>query len=196
MNDPAPERITVNFDLAADDYVSYAAAVERRGRSWTSFNMAVALLFTAIPVALLFRLAAAHRMDDPEAIDMAGEFALYAFSLGVIGSWIEMLLVNWLARRRYYATMASTRGPRTAEFDHAGLTLTSKGASATYEWGALENCTFQRGLLLIWIGSFSAVAIPDRYFDSAAARMTALAFVRARLAEARAASKPPTPEPA
>ena len=44
MSDSGPERITVNFDLTADDYARYAAAVERRSRSWLAFNISIAVL--------------------------------------------------------------------------------------------------------------------------------------------------------
>src|SRR5690348_3495537 len=104
MTDPAPERITVSFNLTADEYAHYAAAVERRSRNWTAFNTFIAAVFCAIPVALLFRWLAAQRLGDPEATEMVGEYSLYSYALGIIVIWIETSVVAWMLRRRYFRT--------------------------------------------------------------------------------------------
>jgi hypothetical protein len=191
MSDAAPERIVVTYNLTAHEYAGYAAAVERSSRSWTAFNISVAMVFCAIPVALLFRSLAAQSLDDPGAIEMAGHFSLYSFGLGVIACWIGAALLGWFARRRYFKTIANSPEPRTAELDHTGVTVSSKGARAAYEWTVVRRCTFERSLLLIWIAPSTALAIPSRSFGSEAACAAALAFVRARLSDARTRTAQP-----
>lgn len=186
MSDPAPERITVSFNLTADDYAHYAAAVDRRSRSWTAFNIFVATMFCAIPVALLFRWLAAQRIDDPEVIEMAGEYSLYAFGLAMLVTWIGSSLRTWIARRRYYRTAVQTAKPMTAELDHTGVTVISEGARGSYEWAEVSDCTLKQGLLMIWIATSTAAVIPTRSFGNEAASATATTFVRARIAEAKA----------
>lgn len=194
MSDPPPERFSVIYKLNAADYANYAACVERHSRSWTAFNLSLALVFCAIPVALLFRALAAGSLSDDEAIEMAGHYSLFAFVLGVFTSGFVGVVSNRITRRRYFAQEASMREPRTAEIDRDGLSVTGKGVQSRWEWTAIVRCTFEHGLLLIWIGSFSAVAIPSHCFASEAACTAALAFARARLAEVKAADGASAPE--
>jgi hypothetical protein len=80
----APNRVTVTYSLTADEYARYAAAVERRSRSWTTFTISVAVLFSAVPVALLLRTLAAQRTHDAEMIEMVGRSSLFAFGLAIL----------------------------------------------------------------------------------------------------------------
>jgi len=195
MTEPAPERISVSYKLTAAEYAGYAAAVTRRRRGWTPLTIFVASAFCAIPVALLFRALAAQRLYDPEAIRMAGNYSLYSFVLGFTTCWIGAALLGWIERRRYLNTVVTSGEPRTAEFDRTGVAVIAKGARAIYEWTPLIRCSFERNLLLVWISPQSAVAVPGRCFGSEAARAAALAFIRARLAEANAAAAAATSSP-
>jgi hypothetical protein len=195
MSDPAPEHIAVTFEMTVDEYERYALAVDRRSRSWLAFYVSIAPLVAAIPVALLFRWLASQHLDDPEAIDIVGEYSLLSFGLAIIATWIGLSLNRRILRNRYFETTTARLGPWTAQLDRTGLTLISKGARAIYEWTMLPRCTFEQRLLLIWISQSSAVAIPSRCFGSEAACKAALAFVRARLSEAHAKASPPeTPD--
>ena len=191
MSDPAPEPIAVTFELTVDEYERYALAVDRRGRSWLTFYISITPLFAAIPVALLFRWLASQHLDDSDAIEIVGEYSLLSFGLAIIATWIGLSVNRRIVRNRYFKTTTAPLGPRTAELDRTGLTLISKGVRAIYEWTMVPRCTFEQKLLLIWISQSSAVAIPSRCFGSDAACKSALAFVRARLAEARATTSPP-----
>jgi hypothetical protein len=191
MSDPGPERIVITYNLTADDYARYAAAVERRSRSWTTFNISVAACFCAIPVALLFRSLAAQSLDGPEAIEMAGRFSLYAFALGVIATIAAGYFIQHIERKRYYKATMSQREPRTAVIDRSGISVSVNGSEWKAKWAALQRCTRERGLLLIWFGLSSAVSIPCHSFESPEACDKALAFIRARLAEAKAPASPP-----
>jgi hypothetical protein len=186
MNDPAPERFTVSYSLTADEYAHYAAAVDRRSRSWTSFYIFVAMGFGAIPVALLFRALAAQRLNHPDVIEMVGEYSLYAYGIAIIVTWVGTSLLTWIMRRRYFRTNVHMPGPMTAEFDHTGLTVTSRGVRGSYEWAEVSHCALKQGLLLIWIAPSTAAVIPTRSFANEAAAAAAHAFVRARIAEAKA----------
>ena len=190
MSEPAPERIVVTYKLTADEYAGYAGAVDRRTVAG-SLSTSPLHDFLRIPVALWFRWLAAQNLSDPEAIEMVGHFSLYSFGLGIIACWIAAALLGWSARRRYYKAIVRSGEPRTAEFDHAGVTVVSKGARSAYEWTVIAQCSIERRLLLIWIAPATAVAIPSRCFGSEAACAAALAFVRARLSETRAKKPPP-----
>jgi hypothetical protein len=188
MNDPALERIAVTFSPSADDYARYAAAVERRSRSWSTFNVSVAVFFSAIPVALLFRVLAAICLGNADAIEMAGQFTLFAFVLGVLTAWIGSSIVRRIALKRYYETTLASPEPRTIELDHTGITTTAKATQSKWQWIVVSRCTLERDLLLMWISPSTALAIPTRSFASEAACGAALAFVRARLSEAGSTS--------
>jgi len=190
MSDPVPERVAVTFDMTVDDYERYALAVDRRSRTWSAFYISIAPLSAAIPVALLFRWLASQRLDDPDAIDIVGEYSLLSFGLAIIATWIGLSLNRRIARNRYFTP--DPPEPRTAEFDHSGVTVVSKGIRAIYEWTMVPRCTFEQSLLLIWISQSAAVAIPSRCFGSEAACKAALAYVRARLAEAHPKPAPET----
>jgi hypothetical protein len=185
MNDAAPERIAVTFSLSADDYARYAAAVRRRFRSWSAFSVWVAVFFGAIPVALLFRSLAAQRLNNADAIEMAGRFSLFAFAFGVLAAWIGSSAISRIVQKRYFETE-----PRTIELDHVGINVTAGATQSKWQWNAVSRCTLERGLLLIWIAPSTAVPIPSRSFGSEAACAAALTFVRARLSEASATSSP------
>jgi hypothetical protein len=187
MNDPSPERIAVTFNPSADDYARYVAAVDRRTRSWPAFSVWVAVFFCAIPVALLFRVLASERhIADPGAIEMAGKFGLFAFVFGVFAAWIGFFAIRRMAQKRYFETTVAWPGPRTIELDHIGITQTTKATQSKWQWSAVNRCTLERGLLLMWIAPTTAVPIPSRSFGSEAACAAALAFVRTRLSEASA----------
>ncbi|HWX59420.1 hypothetical protein [Bradyrhizobium sp.] len=98
----APNRVTVTYSLTADEYARYAAAVERRSRSWTTFTISVAVLFSAVPVALLLRTLAAQRTHDAEMIEMVGRSSLFAFGLAILACWIGAAIRTRLARRKHY----------------------------------------------------------------------------------------------
>jgi hypothetical protein len=143
---------------------------------------------------LLFRAQAAASLHDSKAIEIVGEYSLWAFVLGVFAAWFTGFVVNRIARKRYFVTSVNSLEPRMAEIDHDGVTVTGKALQSRWEWAAITACTLERGLLLIWIGPFSAVAIPHHCFANEAACTDALAFARARLAEAKAADGVATPD--
>jgi hypothetical protein len=199
MSDPAPERITVSFNLTADEYSHYAAAVERVSKTWTAFYIFVAMGFGAIPIALLFRWLAAQRMNDPEITEMAGEYSLYAYSIAIIVTWIGTSFHAWIVRRRHFRTEVVAPKPRTTELDNAGVTVSSDGARVTYDWAVVTRLTIKQNLALLWVAPSMAVVIPMRCFGDEAASTAALTFVRARIAEAKAklaqaASNAPKPD--
>jgi hypothetical protein len=190
MSEPAAERISVTYGLTQEDYKGYAAAANRRSRSWSAFAISVALFFCAIPVALLFRAIAAGSPHDSEAIERVGEAGLFAFALGIVASWIAAAFIGQIARERYFAATDADK-PRTVVLDHAGLSVTAQASAYQYQWSAVTRCTLERGLLLIWVAPYSAVPIPARHFGSEGERAAALAFVRARIAGAKAPPPPP-----
>src|SRR5258708_5777521 len=102
MSEPVPERIAVTFDMTVDHYERYALAVDRRSRSWLTFNISIAPLFAAIPVALLFRWLASQHLDDRDAIDIVGEYSLFSYGLAIIAAWIGLSLNRRIMRNRYF----------------------------------------------------------------------------------------------
>jgi hypothetical protein len=200
MSDPAPERISVKTDFTADEYARYAAAIDRANRSWTSVYVFAAVLFSGIPVALLLRSIAAQRLGDSDALEMLGDYSLYAFGIAIFINWIGTSVHRWIVRRRYFRTEVNTPEPRTTELDHNGVTVNGDGARVTYDWAVVSRWTVKQKLLLMWVAPAVAVVIPTRCFGDEAASAAALAFIQARITEAKAklaeaaASSSPKPD--
>lgn len=185
MSDRVPDRIAVTYTLTARDYVIYAAAVDRRSRSWAGFTTSVLVLFCAVPVALLFRTFAEQRTHDIELIEMVGRSSLFAFALGVFASWIGAAIGTRLARRKYYKGLARPEDSRTVVLETSGITMASRTSQSNLQWSAVTAFSGRRDLFLIWISHGAAITIPFRCFVDDGAREAAKAFVRARIADAK-----------
>jgi hypothetical protein len=196
MTEPNPEEpsfepIMVSYALTAGDYAQYAAAVSWRNRGWSSFYIFVAVVFLAIPVALFFRSVAAQSLDDSEAVELAGRFSLYAYETGLAVAIIWGCVARWAQRKRYFEATPGRREFTTAVMDRLAITITVPGIEAKWQWMAVEGCTFERGLQLVWIGPSQAATIPSRSFESRDSCLKVLAFIRARLVEAKRPSAQP-----
>lgn len=178
--------ITLSFVIDASDYAQYAAVVKRRqqyqGRR-ANFIAFLAVFFSAIPVALIFRFFSRHLA--PPIRDMIGWTSLLSFMFGAYAMVIAASLINRQTRKKALAENPVAFGARSVAFDSAGVALTSPKATARWQWAAIHGFTRERGMLLLWIGRASAVAIPVRSFENAGACEAAVAFIRARLTEAR-----------
>jgi hypothetical protein len=117
---------------------------------------------------------------------MAGEYSLYAYCIAIIVTWIGTSLLTWIVRRKHFRTEVVAPKPRTTEIDQAGVTLSSDGARVTYDWAVVTRLTVKQNLALMWVAPAMAVVIPTRCFGDEAASAAALAFIRARIAEAKA----------
>ena len=195
MNTPDTERIAVTFTLTVDDYARYAWAMGRRRRSWTPWLILSAALFCAIPTALLFRGLAAQHFDDPAAIETVGLDSLLSFALGFFATMISLSIIDRMRSNNYLAEAKDYTDARTVILERAGVTLTSKTTQSTLQWAAVKRCTRESDLVLLWLAPASAMAIPCRSFDGPSACEAALAFVRARLREATAATVAGSPPP-
>ena len=182
---PSGGPIVVSYTLTSDEYGHYAAAAVRRSSSQSSFYAFVAVVFLAIPVALFFRAIAAESLHDSKAVELAGNFSLCAYGAGVAVAIIWGYIARWIQRSRYYKGIVARRERTTAVIDRSRITVTIPGIEAKWQWTAVEGCTFERGLLLVWVGPSQAAAIPGRCFESRDSCLKALAFIRARLAEAK-----------
>lgn len=195
MNAPDSDRIAVTFTLTADDYARYSSAVGRRRRSWTPSVILGAVLFCAIPVALLFRFLAAHRFDDAAAIETVGLDCLLAFALGFFAAMIGLSIIERMRNRSYFAEVVDPGDARTVALERTGLTLTGKTSESRLQWGTVKRCTRERDLILLWIAPLAAVVIPCRSVGDARACDRVQAFIHARLAEAKAAAASATGAP-
>jgi hypothetical protein len=92
--------------------------------------------------------------------------------------------------RRYVAVTLNPLEPKQVVFDTIGVTMTGRISEYRWHWAAISGLTAQRGLLLLWTGN-GAVIVPDRSFDSAAARDAAIAFISARRSHATSAASTP-----
>jgi hypothetical protein len=182
---PSPEPIVVSYRLTSDEYGHYAAAAVRRSSSRSLFYAFVAVVFLAIPVALFFRAIAAESLHDSKAVELVGNFSLCAYGAGVAVAIIWGYIARWIQRSRYYKGTVARRELTTAVIDRSQINVTIPGVEAKWQWTAVEGCTFERGLLLVWIGPSQAAAIPSRCFESRDSCLKALAFIRARLVEAK-----------
>jgi hypothetical protein len=182
---PSAEPIVVSYTLTPNEYRQYAAAVSRRNSSWLNWYLFFAVVFLAIPVALLFRSIAAESIEDPEAVELTGRIGLYAYGAGVTAAMIWGSIVRSILRKRYYKATMGRPEVTTAVIDRLAITVTLPGIEAKWQWAAVEACTFERGLLLVWIGPGQAATIPRRSFETPESCNQALAFIRTRLAEAK-----------
>jgi hypothetical protein len=181
----SPEPIVVSYKLTSGEYGHYAAAAARRSSSWSSLYAFVAVVFLAIPVALFFRTIAAQSLHDSEAVELVGYFSLCAYGAGVAVAIIWGYITRWVQQRRYYKGTVARRELTTAVIDGLAINVTVRGFEAKWQWTAVEGCTFERGLVLVWIGPSQAAAIPARSFESRDSCLKALVFIRARLVEAK-----------
>lgn len=139
-------------------------------------------MFAAILVALAFRALASFETSDPAAIELVGRYSLFAYAVGVLA----LLLVSSIIRRRGIASMlAGTPNafePKTIVIADDSVSIIGKLSQVTYSWPAIAQLTVARELMCLWIGSQSAVIIPERTFDTAEARKRAIVFIEAKIA--------------
>jgi hypothetical protein len=183
MSDASVDRIAVTFSMTADDYARYFAVVNRNQPRWGNFIVFLAVFFAAIPVALAFRAIGAYLSGSTATGDLIGRASLFAFLLGGCATLVAGYVMRRIAMNRYLAGTRNAFEAKTAAFDATGVTLTGKISEAKWRWAAFSRFTCENDLLLLWIGSSSAVTIPSRGFENVDACEAAVTFVRARLAE-------------
>jgi hypothetical protein len=176
--------------MNAGDYARYSAAARRRQSSRANTIILLIVMFGAIPVALILRLAWMHLSGNTRIGDTAGYVGLFAYLLGAYAMLVAMSVIQRLARNRVVAATPNAFETKTAVFDATGIAVAGKLSDATWRWGAIQDFTRDRDLLLLWIGPFSAITIPTRSFEDARAREAAAAFIRSHMADAgRSSSK-------
>jgi hypothetical protein len=180
MSDSIPDRIAVTFNMTADDYARCFAVMNRYEYGWTTTLIFVAALFSAIPVALLFRSIGARLSGNPAAADLIGQFSLAAFLLGTIAIIVAAFFARQIAKRKFFLGTPNALASKTAVLDATGITLTGQKSQAMWQWAAVTRFTSESDLLLIWIGR-TPVVIPRRSFGSDSACEAAKSFIRARL---------------
>ncbi|MGB9115042.1 YcxB family protein [Bradyrhizobium sp.] len=92
------------------------------------------------------------------------------------------------AVKKHLAGMLNAFEAKTAIFDATGVTVTGQISETKWRWAAISRVTCEREFFLVWIGGSSALVIPRRSFASPTARLTAEAFIRARLLAAGSSS--------
>lgn len=178
----APFALTVQ--LGSDDYRRYFAVVGKRQSSWSNFIVFLVAAFSAILVALAFRARASLETSDPATIELVGRFSLFAYAVGVLA----LLLLSSIIRRRGITRMlAGTLNafePKTVVIADDSVSIIGKQSQVIYTWPAITQLTVARELLCLWIGSQSAVIIPERTFETEEARRAAIVFIEAKIAAA------------
>jgi len=188
MNGTEAGSVTVSFAGTADEFARYAAAVKRRRPRSDSYIAFLAVFFGAIPVALIFRLIWGQQSNSLGISDRVGLASLFAYMFGACAMWIAAFVVQRWATNRALSAAVKTYGTRTAVLDANGVALFGPKEETRWRWAGIEGLSCEDGLLLLWVGPASAVAIPVRSFEGRGARETAVAFIRARLSEAKSAS--------
>ena len=189
MNAAVGDSLVVSYAVSADDYRRYSALVNRRRQSrHANLGIYVALLFGAIPVALAFRFWWTNLSG--RAGDLIGEASLFAYLIGVFATLVAGSIMSRLTMSRVLSGAVGALGAKTALFDANAVTLTGQFSEVRLQWAAIQRFTLESDLLLLWIDSYSAFAIPSRSFENPAACKAVVAFIRARLAETSAVSTP------
>jgi hypothetical protein len=190
MTDPATDRITLQSAMTQDDYARYSAVMRRRQSSLTSTALYAGTFFMAVPTALVLRSIGQHLASEPSDADLIGKSSLFAFMLGVLALVLAGAIARRLALRNYVKGALNALGSKTVILDATRVTVIGQVSQSSWRWAAISQLILERGLILILIGGRNAFAIPDRSFESSAARDAAIAFIRARLAETRSGSPP------
>lgn len=185
MTDPAPERIAVTFSMTADDYDRCFKIMNRKRRR-DFFLICCWVGFGAIPAAFAFRWLEMRLSGQTAVAEIVGVFSLLAYLLGIVTVLGAGLVAQNNASRQSVAATLNAFESKNATFDADGMTLSGQISQATWRWPAVTGIMRESGLFLIWIGA-TPVVIPDHSFGSDAARATALAFIRARMAEVKGA---------
>jgi hypothetical protein len=179
--------IQLQVQLGPEDYARYFTVVGKQQSTWTNLAIYAGAFFMAIPAALVGKALAALETANPVAIDLVGCSSLFAFFAGIL----TLTLAMWLVRRRAMAGMLSSTlnafDSKTVVLDENDVSITGKLSQARWTWPAITRVTAEQGLVLFWIGSQNAVIVPDLAFASPEARNHAIAFARARIAQARSA---------
>jgi len=177
--------IELQVQLSTDDYGRYFAIVGKRQSNLADFSIYVGAFFMAIPVGLAARAMTALETSDPIAIELAGRYSLFAFFAGLITLGLALSIMR---RRAIAATLSATPNAfhsKTVVLDENAVAITGKLSQVSWAWPAISGVTAARDLVLLWIGPQNAVVIPDRAFASPEARDNAVAFARARIAQAQ-----------
>lgn len=178
--------IQLQVQLSQDDYAKYFAVVGKRQSDQINLAIYVGAFFLAIPVALVSRAMAAFETSSPTTIEIAGRFSLFAFVAGLL----TFVLALWIIRRRWIANTVSAipnaYESKTVTLDDSEIAITGKLSKTAWTWPAITHVSDEQGLVLFWIGPQNAVAIPDRAFADAAAKASAFAFARDRIARTEA----------
>jgi hypothetical protein len=190
MNDAIADQIAVTFNLTAADYAWYYTVLNRYQSGGANTIAFISAIFGAIPVGLAFRFIALQLPEGRDAAEIIGRSSLLAFLLGASAMIVAGVFLRRAAVKRHLAGMLNAFETKTAVFDATGVTMTGRISEAGWRWTAISRLTRERDLLLVWIGGSSAVVIPCRSFASPAARLTAEAFIRARLLGAVSSSAP------
>jgi hypothetical protein len=190
MSVPAVDRIILQVTMTRDDYVRYFAIANRHNSDWLNLACYFGAFPAAIPLAFFFESLGRGLAAASADAALIGKFSLFAFLLGALTMQLLVLILRRLAMRRYVAVTLNPPEPKQVVFDTIGVTMTGGISEYRWRWAAISGLTAQRGLLVLWIGSF-AVIVPDRSFASAAARDAAIAFISARRSHATSAASTP-----
>jgi len=121
MSEPIRDRIEVTFAMTADDYARYFAARGRQESGWTNVLTYALGLFSAIPVALMFRSVGARPSGGPAAGDLIGQFSLASFLLGTVAMVVAGYFVCHVAIKKYLAGTPNAFESKTAVLDRTGV---------------------------------------------------------------------------
>jgi hypothetical protein len=172
---------TLNVQLTAQDYAQYFALANKRQSTWANALVFLIAFSAAILVALSFRFLASLETSYPAAIELTGRYSLFAYLVGVFA----MLLASWIMRRRSIASALSGTpnafAPKTVVIDADTVSMSGELSEVRWSWPSFTQFTVARGLLCLWIGSQSAVIIPERAFASVDTRNSAIAFIKSKL---------------
>jgi hypothetical protein len=178
----------LDVQLSADDYRRFFAILGNRLSTRLNTLMFAVAFFAAIAIAFLFRALASLETSNSAAIELVGRYSLFVYLVGVVAI---LLLESVMRRRTLRSTLASTPyafDPKTVVIAANAVSITGMLSEVRWTWPAISQHTMTRGLLCLWIGSQTAVIIPERTFPTEETKKSAIAFI----AEKIAATKPAT----
>lgn len=176
---------TLNVQLSADDYRRYFAVAQKRQSNVSNTLIFAFACFAAIVVALAFSSLASLETTDRTVIEIIGRYSLFAYLVGVL---VFLLVGSIIRRRSIDKSLAGTLnafGPKTVVIADDSVSIRGQLSHVTYNWLAIGQLTVTKGLLCLWVGSQSAVLIPERTFATEELRKSVIAFVEGKIAAAK-----------
>ena len=177
----------VTFRLIPDDLTNYRYAVRDRlaripGQGlWSQHWARAGVIFLSSLVLFLVLDSVVPRITG-------ARLSMVELVIGFVIGIAVLLGMFWLNHFDQAKKLVRPDGPTLSEHTvsagASGLSVSATHMSAHYAWGAIEDVTQERGLVVLWLEPSLGLVIPQRAFANPQERETFVAAIAARRSEA------------